>query len=141
MDEERQAKFLTAYAKEGTITHAARTSGMTWNYHYTWMKSDPEYPDRFREAAREFMDTVEKAAIKRAVKGWKEPVFQQGVEVGTRRRYSDRLLQFVLQGRRPEVYGRKVELAGPGGEPLTVRITLPDNGRDTTASNARPDSV
>ncbi len=37
----------------------------------------------------------------RALHGIEEPVFWKGEQVGTRRRYNDKLLMFLLRGRDP----------------------------------------
>ena len=40
-------------------------------------------------------------AIERALRGVEEPVFWKGEQVGTRRRYNDKLLMLLLRGRDP----------------------------------------
>lgn len=59
---------------------------------------------------------LEDEARRRAVDGVDEPVFQGGELVGHVRRYSDRLLEFLLRGRRPTVYreGASVDVHLPG---------------------------
>lgn len=59
---------------------------------------------------------LEQEAYRRAVEGVEEPVYQGGELVGTVRRYSDKLLEFLLRGRRPQVYR---ENAGPDA-PVTI---------------------
>ena len=126
-----QERFLKAYTKKGTITHAAKLSGVSWAHHYRWMKEDPTYPPRLEQAKIEIADRAERAAIKRAIDGYDEPIFQQGIQVGTKRKYSDRLLMFYLKGRRRDVFGDKREITGADGQPLRVNISLPHNERGT----------
>ena len=61
-------------------------------------------------------------------------MYQQGRKVGSIRRYSDRLLIFLLNGKRPEKYRNRVsaELTGKGGIALAPAVViLPANGRET----------
>ena len=53
------------------------------------------------------MDVLEWEARRRAVEGYEVPVFHQGVEVGSVRRFSDLLLIFLLKHRRPEIFQDK----------------------------------
>jgi hypothetical protein len=47
---------------------------------------------------------LEDEAVRRAYEGWLKPVFYQGRQCGAVRRYSDKLLMFLLKGWRPERY-------------------------------------
>ena len=47
------------------------------------------------------LDTAREEAMRRVFDGVEEPVFQKGAVVGTRRKYSDRLLiEWLKNGRR-----------------------------------------
>ena len=69
------------------------------------MENDREYRELFTQIRMEVYDELQGEAVRRAKEGWLEPVFHQGIQVGTRRRYSDRLLMFLLQALRPEKFG------------------------------------
>jgi hypothetical protein len=60
--------------------------------------------------------------VRRALVGWKEPVYQGGKEVGTIRKFSDNLLIFLLKGKRPEVFRERHELTGANGAALTPAV-------------------
>jgi len=115
--------FLAAYAEVGTVTHAADIVGVHRNAHYNWMQ-DPEYVEKFREAEKQAADVLEKEVRRRAVEGVLEPVFYQGQECGTVRKYSDTLLIFATKGALPQKYRENVsmELTGADGGPVDVRI-------------------
>lgn len=49
-------------------------------------------------------DRWEAEVARRAFEGVEEPVFHQGIECGTVRKYSDTLAMFMLKGLRPEKY-------------------------------------
>jgi hypothetical protein len=51
-------------------------------------------------------------AFERAVDGVEEPVFWKGEQVGTRRRYNDRLLMFLLRARDPWSFAPLPDLRG-----------------------------
>ena len=53
---------------------------------------------------------IEAEARRRAVDGVDEPVYYQGKEVGTVRRYSDVLLIFLLKGLRPQRFNLESHL-------------------------------
>jgi hypothetical protein len=59
-------------------------------------------------------DYLESQAVERATVGWLEPVFFQGKQCGTVRRYDGGLLMFLLRGMMPEKYGNKVRIQAPG---------------------------
>jgi len=92
-DKSVQAKreaFLAAYAEVGTVTHAAELAGISRTSHYQWMEN-PEYVEKFREAEKQACDRLEQEVRRRAVEGVLEPVFYQGEQCGTVRKYSDYL--------------------------------------------------
>jgi len=100
----RQSAFLKAYAKCGVITRAAVMAKTQRRAHYTWMEEDPDYPELFREAHEQAVDVLETEAVRRAVDGYEKPVWHDGVQVGTERKYSDTLLIFLMKGNKPEKY-------------------------------------
>jgi hypothetical protein len=82
---------------------------------------DKEFDEDCKDADVAFVDTIEKEAIRRGKEGVLEPVISKGVLVMTtdedgnkaplmQRKYSDGLIQFVLKGRRRDVYGDKQEI-------------------------------
>lgn len=78
-----------------------------------WRQQDVEFDQMCVEAESLVTDQIEREAIRRAVRGVLEPVVHKGEVVMVNgeplmsRRYSDSLLQFLLKGRRSEVYGDK----------------------------------
>jgi hypothetical protein len=68
------------------------------------------------------LDLLEKECVRRALVGWKEPVYQGGKELGTIRKFSDNLLIFLLKGKRPEVFRERHELTGVNGAPLPPAV-------------------
>lgn len=125
----KKRAFLTAYAEVGTITQAAKTAGIDRGTHYLWMEKDPEYVQAFAAAHEQACDSLEQEARRRAVEGWREPVYQQGAKVGEKRRYSDTLLIFLMKGNNPTKFGDKVEQTHKGDAANPVQFYIPENGR------------
>ena len=76
--------------------------------------ADVDFAARWDEAKRIGAEALEDEAVRRAARGVDEPVFHQGAQVGTVRKYSDTLAIFLLKGAMPEKYrdNAKLELAG-----------------------------
>ena len=83
-------------------------------------------------------DILANTAYERAIEGVEEPVFWRGEQVGTRRRYNDRLLMALLRVRNASDYaplsdqrGWHVEIV-PGGNSLAELLDRiappPDDG-------------
>jgi len=61
------------------------------------MSLDPVFAQMVEDAKRDHLELCEAELHRRAVEGWDEPVWWQGAQVGTRRRYSDALLTLKLK--------------------------------------------
>lgn len=110
----RREAFLKAFAVIGTVSAAAEAAGVDRSTHYEWL-NDPEYAADFEQAAQAAADLLEREAVRRAVQGTTRGVYHQGQKVGEETHYSDTLLMFLLNGRRPEVFRReRTIMAGAG---------------------------
>jgi hypothetical protein len=78
--------FLDALAHCGQVTKAARTVGISPKTAYRWRQAYPALAPRWAAALEQGLDCLEDEAIRRAFEG------------------SDKLLMYVLNRRRPEVY-------------------------------------
>ena len=127
-------EFLNELAETGNVLATAKMLNLSRRDLYRVRKEDPDFHAAWEEAMDQAADHLEAEARRRAVEGWEEPVFYQGIETGLVRKYSDTLLIFLLKGARPEKYRDRVstELSGPGGAPLAtaINVYLPANGRD-----------
>ncbi len=128
----KKRAFLAAVAEVGNITEAAKVAGVNRKDHYRWLQKDPSYPELFEAAMQEAADLMEAEARRRAVEGVDEPVFYQGYECGSVRKYSDTLLMFLLKGVRPEKFRENVkqEISGPNGTPVNVIFNIPRPPKD-----------
>ena len=130
-----QAAFLEQFSKVGIITTAAVAIGIDRKRHYEWLADIERYPDyarRFEDAAEQAADHLEAEMLRRGVDGLDEPVYgpmgpgQGHGIIGTRKVYSDRLLELALRARRPDRFARKqVAHSGPEGQSIAVQFYLP----------------
>ncbi|MFN8758717.1 MAG: hypothetical protein ACK5XA_07910 [Tagaea sp.] len=111
--EAKRRAFLEALAVHGVVTHAARDAGLDRVEAYRLRETDPGFAAQWDDAIQQAADALEREARRRAVEGVEEPVFYQGVEVGTVRKYSDSLLTTMLKAKRAEYRdASKLELSG-----------------------------
>lgn len=134
----QQDAVLAEFATAGTLAEACRRAKVPCRRAYHWKYNDSEWLEKLRVVQEAVVDRVERAVITRAVDGIEEYHLSQGLPVPDpenpgkflkRRIYSDRLAEFYLKGRRPEVFGEKKEISGPNGGPVGVQLYLPSNDR------------
>ena len=80
----------------------------------------PTFSDQVDFALEMFNAKLEEAAVERAVEGVDEPVFYQGMECGSKKKYSDDLLKFLMQANNPQKYGKADGKSGAA--PIVVQI-------------------
>ena len=137
----KQEVFLAAYATCANLSAAAKSAGISRDLHYQWMREDPLYVEKFRQAVRGAAQTLEDEAVRRAVQGVTKDVIYQGERcyettldpvTGEKRyerlvtkEYSDMLLVKVLAKFNPEYREKSaVELTGADGGPVDTALTV-----------------
>lgn len=96
--------------------------------------ADSEFAADYREARGYGNDTIRNALRDRAIDGVEEPIVSvKGEIVGSRRVYSDRLLEFLARMHLPEAKALQahrfgVEVTGAGGGPVEIQqgVSLAD---------------
>lgn len=97
--------FLRAIASLPSRKRAFEESGLDrWTVH-TRLRDDRAFAARFLEAWEMGIDALEDEAVRRAVLGWYEPVFSQGMYCGEILKYSDSLLTTLLRANRRKYRG------------------------------------
>ena len=146
--------FVKALRQDGIIGHACEASGMNRQTYHYWIKRSSKFKKACEEAVQIAVDRLEQEAVRRAVVGVDDPIYQRGELVGHRKVYSDGLMQFLLKGNRPEKFRDKadfsVELRTKTGEQdldsaieaLMARVaTVGEGGAEMeVAGEAEPDS-
>jgi hypothetical protein len=123
---EVQEAFIAKIANGTMHTAALRSLGLTWRRVSLHMTTDPEFATRYQEAItmREQLITIlrEEEADRRAIEGWDEPVFQNGIQVGVIRRFSDKLMELRLKATNPRKYAERYEHTGVDGGPIVQQV-------------------
>jgi hypothetical protein len=88
--------FLRSLASTGNVGLSCKAAGIARSTAYEWRK-DEEFAKGWESALEEASDVLEAEARRRGAEGVEEPVFYQGEDVGTVRKYSDVLLIFLLK--------------------------------------------
>ena len=106
----RKHRFIEVLATTGNVSYSANAAGWkSRNTAYSQKEKDPEFAKLWEEAIEISMDALEMEARKRAL-GWDEPIVNKdGVVVGTRRVFSDKMMEILLKAHRPEKYREKFE--------------------------------
>lgn len=148
----RRARFLEVLSEHAIVGRAARAAGASRSAFYRWRREDAAFAADWEEAVELGISALEDEALRRALEGEEAPVFHGGRQVGVTRKFSERLLIFMLKARRPEVYGdraadrRAARDAAPepaaseadgAEEPFDMRGYLRDKGLELTPLGGR----
>ena len=146
----KMAEFLRVLAAHQCVAAAARAVGMSRQSAYKLrnrLKGEP-FDIAWEAAFQHGYDALHQAALERALHGVEEPVFHGGEQVGTRRRYDERLTVFLLARRnaqgaqRLSRYGAAAEFWSDRWETM---LDLVEHGpvvwQDADGKRARPDDA
>jgi hypothetical protein len=114
--------FITNLRMSGNVTEACRNAFVARCIAYTWRDELPEFRKAWDEAMDEATDALEREARRRAIEGWEEPVFGEKGEKGRIRRYSDKMLEILLKGHRPERFREHTTVEHEIGPNLAARL-------------------
>lgn len=141
--------WLAALRQSGVARIASEALGCDYSTPYQHKRDNPAFAEEWKEAMRDWADTLEAEATRRARDGVAKPMYHQGQPVyltktrtgddgkpivelvldengeaiqATELVYSDRLLQKLLEGNRPEKYATNtnLKLSGPDGGPVKI---------------------
>ena len=119
---EKMTAFCAALAETCQVAKACTAVGISRQTAYNWRERDEDFARAWKRSLQIGLTVLEDEAIRRGAEGYLEPVFYQGKENGTVRKYSDSLLVFMLKAYAPEKYREKsgVELTGVNGGPVNI---------------------
>jgi hypothetical protein len=112
-----QPAFLAALRETGNVRVACQAARVERGTAYAARRRSERFAQAWDAAVEESGDVLEAAAHRYGVLGWDEPVFgivvdsngnRVTAQVGTRHRHDSRLLALLLQGAKPDKYGRRV---------------------------------
>lgn len=132
--QEAYEAFLDVLASGLTVIDAAEAAGIPLRHIYKRREADPAFKAQWAEAYMIGNNALEKAARRRGVDGWNEPVFHQGEVCGTVRKYSDSLLMFLMKARDPYKYCDRTRAAQIERE-IAEMIEKSNSSATVTAAN------
>jgi len=98
--------FLDLLSQGVPVIDACERAGFTRATVYRRRNADLAFARLWDEALQMAGDLLEEEADRRGRHGWDENVWHKGRVVGTRRRFSDRMLMFRLKAVKPDRYGK-----------------------------------
>jgi hypothetical protein len=120
---ENKEIVLAMLANGASYAAAAAAIGAHRRTIMKWPDTDEEFAERWRDAVEEGIDRLEQEAIRRARDGVKRPVFYMGQVVGYVQEYSDSLLKFLLEAKRPAVYrARNINVMAQDGSDSVLEV-------------------
>lgn len=120
----RRRAFLRALSETGEIQKACARVGTTQQTIWKMKKRSPEFAAACEKALRISLPCLEQIAYERAVEGWEEEIVVRGEVVGTRRRWSERLLADLLKAEQVARRGERIAEAKRG--PVEAATTRED---------------
>jgi len=105
---QRQIDFIEALADTGSVTAACKIVAMSTHgvYHLRRSPGAEEFRAAWQKALDLGVQRIEDVAMDRALNGVEEPLYSYGKLIGSRTRYNDRLLMFMLRNRAPERFAQ-----------------------------------
>jgi len=151
--EDRQRKFLVAYAETGMVLRSALTAGVCSKTILNECKRNETFAALYGDAKTFFNELIDTEIKRRAIDGWDEPVYQKGERVWEEtfdpetgkilkdkdgksvmhpavvKRFSDRLLEMMAKKNNPAYRDKQqIDVNISGGV-----LAIPSNGPQTTA--------
>jgi len=106
---DKLVQFLEALSHNGNISMSARMIGMSRSTILKFAQKNPSFRVAMNEAIEEARDIALGELLRRGLRGWEEPVWYRGQEVGSVRKYSDSCLIRYVQAYFPEFRDRRGE--------------------------------
>jgi hypothetical protein len=114
--------FIATLAEFCNVSEAAREAGIGRTTAYEWREADPEFAAAWDAAEQVAADKLEREAWRRAVEGVDKPIYYQGDKIDTCKEYSDRMLEILLKGHRPEKFVDRIKAEHSGSVPVTFNF-------------------
>lgn len=135
--DEVHRRFIENYEVTGQISTAAKAAGVSLDTIYKQKKIHPTLVEEMEIAHHKYCDSMENEMRRRAIEGVVEDVYYQGEVVGTKRVYSDKMLETLMKKERPDAFRERKEISGAGGGPLEINIVQ----FDATTNKPQPTEV
>lgn len=139
MTPQLRALFFKTLAESCNVTMSARAIGMSRTHVHKLRRKDKSFAKEWDDAMQQATDALEYTARKRAMEGYKRPVFQRGELVGHEICYSDALTIALLKAHRPEKFRDKGLELPPGSEiVISLKGAKDDDNKDNGLIDVTP---
>ncbi len=112
--------FIELLRATGNVTLAAQHAGQSRNQVHDVRQRSKRFAAQWDDALEEATDLLEAEARRRAFTGIDKPMFFKGEVVGSTKKYSDRLLMFLLEAYNPQEFRDGVKVEHPGATDVGV---------------------
>jgi len=119
--------FIASLIACPSVSRAAAAAGIARRYAYEAKKTNPALAELWDEALEIGLDELEVEARRRALEGVEEPIYYDGIRVGTRTIYSDKLMVLLLRAHRPAMYAERSILEGTFKHDVPGRVVRPSD--------------
>lgn len=119
------ANFIASLTVDPNVSKAAAVAGVSRMHVYRMKEEIPIFSELWEEAVEISTDALETEARRRALEGVEEPVYYEGISVGTVRVYSDKLMALLLRAHRPKQYAERSILEGTFQHEHQGRVVQP----------------
>ena len=94
-----RTRYLTHLGESGLKTQSAEAAGVDYQTVRNYLAIHPDFQDEIEKAVEAHRDVLLAEVVRRGKDGWVEaPIFdKEGVKIGDKHRYSDRLLEVALK--------------------------------------------
>lgn len=126
--DEQLEKFLKKLKSTfGNVSQSAQFAKISRAAVYALKKEDKDFSEKWNDVIESCIEAAEQELYRRSVQGVKTPKFYKGSKIATVKEFSDRLLEFYLKARRPDVYRERVDInnnhSGVLGVDLKAKIS------------------
>lgn len=136
------ALFFTELARTCNVTASAATVGVSRQHVHHKRRTNKEFAKRWEDAMQQATDALEAEARKRAMEGYKRPVYQRGELVGYEPCYSDALMNTLLKAHRPEKFRDKGFDLPPGSEiVISMKSVKNDDAKIIDVTPGTPEKI
>lgn len=109
-------RFLAVLSLTRASTFACRAAGIDWRTAQRHREHDPDFARQCEEAEAHAVTLLHDVTMKTAIEGELEPVFWQGIRVGSVRKMDNRLRIEMLRAHMPQTFKT------PGKDPTSITV-------------------
>lgn len=133
--------ILGELRKSRSKSGACEEAEVSTTQFYKWVREEPEFADQVEEAMLAGREGLEDEATRRGKNGYRKAVYHQGEVVGYERRYSDRLLETMLEATNPAKFRKNASIEVKGQIAHTVTALSKEELLEQIAARGLPTAI